>query len=414
MDIPRATRKRTARRVGVATAALAFVLLIVALTRVRPTAPSIDRSSLIIDSVRRGEVLREVRAQGNLVPEHIRWITAQASARVERLLAQSGQRVAANDVLLELSNPDVQIQTMQAQQQVRQAQIELINLRTGLQNQQLAQEAAVASTRTQYISAAQEAAAADSLLKDRFISKFDAINKQAQAREMTTRLRIEQERLALMRQAAGAQITVQRAQVAQLSAIAAYQQRRLFALQVRAPEAGVLQDLSLQLGQWVPEGTTLAKVVQPGKLKAVLRIFESQAKDIQIGQSASIDTRNGFIAGNVSRKDPAAQAGTVTIDVALDGRLPPGAVPDVAVTGTIQVEKLQNVLYTSRPSVSGNAGEIGLFKLVDGGNAAIRIPVVLGRSSVNTVEIVRGLQVGDRVIVSDMSSYDNVNRVRIK
>jgi HlyD family secretion protein len=379
-----------------------------------PASPAIERSAVLIDSVRRGDVVREVRGPGTLVPEHIRWITAQASARVERLLSESGRNVSSGEMLLELSNPDLQIQTMQAEQQVRQAQIELLNLRTNLRSQLLTQQGLVASTRTQYVSSAQEAAAADSLAKRKLMSDFEVQTKRAQRDEYTTRLRVEQERLKLMEEAMGAQIATQTSQVEQLKAIALNQQNRLRSLQVRAPEAGVLQDLVLQLGQWVPEGTTLAKVVQPGQLKAVLRIPESQAKDVTIGQKASIDTRNGFVAGHVTRKDPSAQGGSVTVDVALDGVLPNGAVPDLSIDGTIVIEKLNNVLYTGRPAFSAGSGSATLFKVAPGGKTAARVPVELGRSSVNVIEIVRGLDVGDKIIVSDMSQYANAAQVRIK
>ena len=414
MDVARAPRKKTGRNVAIGVGALVLVGITVALSRLQPAAPTVDGATILRDSVRRGDVVREMRGPGSLVPERIRWITAQTSARVERLVAVSGQSVGANEVLLEMSSPDLQIATMQAEQQVRQSQIDLLNLRTNLQSQRLTQEGTVASTNTAYINATQEAASADSLLRQRLIAQFDANNKKALAEELTTRLRIERQRLALMNQAIDSQISVQAAQVVQLQAIARNQRDRLSSLSVRSPEAGVLQDLTLQPGQWVPDGTTLAKVVQPGKLKAVLRIPESQAKDALIGQSATIDTRNGIIPGHVSRKDPSAQAGTVTIDVALDGPLPAGAVPDLSIDGTIQIERLKNVLYTGRPASGAGTGTVGLFKVVEGGTAAVRVQVVLGRSSVTTVEIVRGLQPGDIVILSDMSQFDNVDRVRIK
>jgi multidrug efflux pump subunit AcrA (membrane-fusion protein) len=358
--------------------------------------------------------VREVRGPGTLVPEQIRWITAQASARVERKSAESGERVGAGQVLLEMSNPDLQIQTMQAEQQVRQAQIELLNLKTNLRSSILTQEGVVASSRTQFVSARQEAEAADSLVKLKLISPFEMNNRKAQAEEAATRLRVEQERLELQKAAIDSQIATQSSQVVQLEAIAERQRNRLASLSVRAPENGVLQDLTLQLGQWVPEGTTLAKVVQPGKLKAVLRIPESQAKDVVLGQRASVDTRNGIVQGKVIRKDPSAIQGTVTIDVSLEGALPPGAVPDLSVDGTIQIERLNNVLYTGRPAFGAASGRVGLFKLVDGGSAAVRVPVELGRTSVNTVEILNGLSIGDQVILSDMTQYANTERVRIK
>jgi HlyD family secretion protein len=414
VDIVRTPPRKTRRNVLIGIGVTALVAVTAWTLTLDPAAQSIERSAVLIDSVRRGDVVREVRGPGTLVPEHIRFITAQASARVERLISESGKSVSAGEMLLELSNPDLRIQTMQAEQQVRQAQIELLNLRTTLKSQMLTQQGTVAATRTQYVSATQEAAAADSLARLKLLSGFELANRKAQAEEFTTRLRVEQERLKLMEQAIDSQIATQASQVEQLKAIAENQRERLGSLQVRAPDAGVLQDLTLQLGQWVPEGTTLAKVVQPGKLKAVLRIPESQAKDVVIGQKASIDTRNGLVAGHVGRKDPSAQGGSVTVDVYLDGPLPSGAVPDLSVDGTIIIEKLTNVLYSGRPSFSAGSGMASVFRLIDGGKSAERVPVELGRSSVNVIEIIRGLEIGDKIIVSDMSQYANVARVRIK
>ena len=414
MDIVRTPPRRTRRNVLIAAGALGLVAITAWTLSLDPATQTVERSAVLVDSVRRGDVVREVRGPGTLVPEHTRWITAQASARVERLLAESGQQVSTGQLLLELSNPDLQIQTMQAEQQVRQAQIELLNLRTTLRSQLLTQQGVVASTRTQYVSAMQELAAADSLARQRLVSSFELQNRRAQADEYTTRLRVEQERLALMEQAIDAQVATQASQVAQLRAIAANQQARLRSLQVRAPDRGVLQDLALQLGQWVPEGTTLAKVVQPGDLKAVLRIPESQAKDVAIGQQATVDTRNGLVSGRVTRKDPSAQGGSVTVDVRLDGPLPAGAVPDLSVDGTVVIERLRNVLYSGRPAFSAGSGTASVFRLVDGGKAAVRVPVQLGKSSVNVIEILRGLEIGDKIIVSDMSQYANVDRVRIR
>jgi HlyD family secretion protein len=414
MDIARTPPKKTRRNVLIAGGVAAVVAITVWLLRLEPAAQTIERNAVLIDSVRQGNVVREVRGPGTLVPEHIRFITAQASARVERLASESGKQVKAGDVLLELSNPDLQIQTMQAEQQVRQAQIELLNIRTNLRSQLLTQRGVVASIQTQHLGAQQEAAAADSLGKRNLMSAFEVNTKKAQATEFTTRLGVERDRLKLMEEAIESQISTQASQVEQLKAIAANQRNRLQALQVRAPDAGVLQELTLQLGQWVPEGTTLAKVVQPGSLKAVLRIPESQAKDVSVGQQASIDTRNGIVAGHVSRKDPSAIGGSVTVDVTLDGALPSGAVPDLSIDGTIVIETLRNVRYTGRPAFSAGSGSVSLFRLLDGGKFAERVPVELGRSSVNVIEIIRGLDVGDKIIVSDMSTYANVARVRIK
>ncbi|HET8771120.1 MAG TPA: HlyD family efflux transporter periplasmic adaptor subunit [Gemmatimonadaceae bacterium] len=414
MDIARAPKKKTGRNVMIAAGVAAVVIVTVALSKLDPAAPTVQRAAILIDSVRRGDVVREVRGPGTLVPENIRFITAQASARVERLGAESGDVLKAGDLILALSNPDLQIQTMQAEQQVRQAQIDLLNLKTNLRSQLLTQEGTVASTRTSYVSAKQEAEAADSLMKLNLISSFEAANRRAQAEEFTTRLRIEQERLKLMEQAIDSQVSVQASQVKQLEAIAARQQARLRSLEVRAPEGGILQELTLKLGQWVPEGTTLAKVVQPGNLKAELRIPESQARDVVIGQSAVVDTRNGLARGKVSRKDPSAQGGSVIIDVAFEDSLPRGAVPDLSVDGTIEIQKLEDILYSGRPAFGSGSGTVGIFKLEPGGEYAVRVQVELGRSSVNTIEIIRGLEVGDRIILSDMTQYANVDRVRIK
>jgi multidrug efflux pump subunit AcrA (membrane-fusion protein) len=414
MDIARVAPKRRGRTLLLAGGGVALLVTTIVLMGLKPAAPTVERNGILIDSVRRGDVVREVRGQGSLVPEQIRWITAQASARVERLGAESGRTVKAGDILLELSNPDLRIQTMQAEQQVQQAQIALLNLKTTLRSQLLTQEGLVATTRTQFISAQNEGAAADSLVARRLLSTIDAANRRAQAEELTVRMRVEKERLDLMRQSIDSQLAVQASQVQQLRAIADNQQARLRSLEVRAPEGGVLQDLTLQLGQWVPEGTTLAKVVQPGKLKAVIRVPESQAKDVIVGQPALIDTRNGVVKGHVMRKDPSAQGGNVTIDVALDGALPAGAVPDLSVDGTIQVERMANVLYTGRPAGSAGAGTMGLFKLDARGDEAVRIPVSIGRVSVSAIEILDGLAPGDRLIVSDMTPFANAQRVRIR
>ena len=414
MDIVRTPPKRYARTLLVVGGGVALVVAIVFLSRLGPALPSVERAAVLVDSVRQGDVVREVRAVGTLVPEQLRFITAQASARVERVHVQAGQLVTAGQLLLELSNPDLQLQTMQAEQQVRQAESALLMLQTSLRGAVLTQQGVVATTRTQHISATQESAGADSLMRLKLVATFEASNRRAAADEMTTRLRVEQERLALLRGSIDEQVAMQVSQVTQLRAIAANQRTRLTALLVRAPESGVLQDLTLQLGQWVPEGTTLAKVVQPERLKAVLRIPESQAKDVQLNQIAGIDTRNGVVRGHVMRKDPSAQQGSVTIDVALDGALPVGAVPDLSVDGTIQIERMTNVRYTGRPATAVPGSQTTLFRLTADGREAERVAVRLGRTSSSTVEILGGLNAGDRVIVSDMSAYLAAARVRLK
>ena len=393
---------------------LLVIVVTVALAKLKPAAPTVEAATMYMDSVRRGDMVRDVRGPGSLVPEHITWISAQANARVDKLIAESGQSVKTGEVLLELSNPDVQVTALTAEQSLSSAEAALVNLTTTLHTANLSQEGTVASTNTAYVNATQDAMAADTLLAKKLISPFEYNSKKALAAELTSRLRIEKERLVLMKQTVDSQIDVQRMQVRRLKDIAKFQEDILASLAVRSPDTGVLQDLTLQPGQWVTSGTPLAKVVEPGNLKAQLRIPETQAKDVQIGQKASIDTRNGIIPGHVSRKDPSSVAGTVLVDVALDGPLPAGAVPDLSVDGTIVIEQLKNVLFTGRPASGAGTGPVGIFKVVEGGSAAIRVQVLLGRSSVNLVEIVRGLNVGDKVILSDMSQWDNVERVRLK
>jgi HlyD family secretion protein len=414
VDIARTPVKNRRRlwQAGIGVGAIIVITLI--LSSLSPAAPSIEGGTPWVDSVRRGEMVREMRGPGTLVPEHIRYITALASARVERILSVPGAIVQPGTQLLELSNPDVQIQALQAEQQLTEAQAQLVSLRTNLQNQRLTQEGLVATTRTDFEKAKREAMGADTLVAHGLMARNDAALAKDRADELATRYRVEQERLDLMTSTIDSQVAVQASQIQRLRAIALFQQSRVRSLQVRAGDAGIVTDLSLQPGQWVTEGTILAKVVQPGKLKAVLQIPETQAKDVTIGQPAAIDTRNGIIHGHVSRTDANATNGTVTVDVALDGPLPAGARPDLSVDGTIEVERLRNVLYTGRPAYGQPNSTIGMFKVTEGGHYAVRVQVQVGRTSVNAIEIIRGLDKGDLVILSDMSQYDNVDRVKIK
>jgi len=413
VDIPRvAPDKRKKRLLQAGVGGGAILLLTLLLASLSPAAPTVDAPWT--DSVRRGTMVRDVRGPGTLVPERIRLIPALTSARVERILALPGQTVAANTVLLELSNPDVQIQALQAEEQLTAAQAALVSLRVTLRNQQLTQEGVVATTRTEYEDARRQAMVADSLVAHNLIAVNEAALAKDKAAELETRYRVEQQRLQLMTATVDSQVAVQASQVERLRAITAFQRNRVRSLEVRAGEAGQLSELSLQQGQWVTEGTILAKVVQPGKLKAVLHIPETQASGLSIGQPASVDTHNGVVSGHVTRIDPAALEGTVTVEIALDGALPAGARPDISVDGTITIDRLENVLYVGRPAYGQPNSPIGMFKLVEGGKYAVRVPVRLGRASVNTIEIVQGLQAGDVVILSDMTRYDNVDRVRVK
>jgi HlyD family secretion protein len=413
LDIARQPLRNRGRLVRGGIAAAALVVIFLAVASLKPSVPSVARQTLWVDSVRRGEMVREVRGPGTLVPEHVRFITAVSAGRVDRVLAQPGQIVQPQTVLLDLSNPDVQIQSLQAEQQLTAAEAQLLTLRTSLNAERLTQEGAVASSRTAYADARRQATAADSLVRQNLVARNDAALAKDRAAEAETRYRVEQERLALMTQTLDSKIVVQRSQVDRLRAIAAFQQNVVRSLEVRAGDSGVVSDLTLQLGQWVLAGTVLAKVVQPGRLKAVLQIPETQAKDVAIGQKVAIDIRNGIIPGHVARIDPNAINGSVAVDVALDGPLPAGARPDLSVDGTIEIEQLRNVVFTGRPANGQSNSTIAMFKLTRDGKYADRVQVQVGRTSVSTIEIRRGLSVGDSVVLSDMSQWDNAERVKV-
>ena len=412
MDIPRAPLPNRRRFMQGGVAVAAVVLVTVLVLNLSPAAPAVDRASLWVDSVRRGEMVSDVRGPGTLVSEHIRFITAVAGGRVDRVLVEPGQHVRAETVLLELSNPDVQIQALQAEQALTAAQAQLVSLRTNLETQQLSQSAVVATTRTDYEDAKRHAAAADTLA-GRTITANDAALARDKAIELAARYDIEQQRLRLMRQAMDSQLAVQRSQVERLRAIAQFQQRVVRSLKVLAGDSGVVSDLTLQLGQYVVAGTVLARVVQPGKLKAVLRIPETQATDLAIGQAAAIDTRNGIIPGHVTRIDPNALNGTVAVDVTLDGT-GPGVRPDVNVDGRIEIERLEHALYTGRPAYAQPHTTIELFRVSADGQYATRVGVQVGRGSASSIEVLQGLTAGDSVILSDMTQWSKADRVRLR
>ncbi|MBI3792322.1 MAG: HlyD family efflux transporter periplasmic adaptor subunit [Gemmatimonadetes bacterium] len=400
------------------TVAVAFTGLLMGL---RPAAPTLDRGAVTVDSVRFGDMVREVRGPGTLVAEHIRWIPAVVSARVDRLVAHVGQAVTPTTVIAELSNPDVDIQAMQAQQAYNDARAQLAASELGLQRGLLEQEAEVAAANTAHVVAAHRARGADSIFARGLMAAAERDGLKATAEEAAVRFRVAQRTLELLRASIEPQIAVQTQSVERLRQIAAFRESLKAAMVLRAGDAGTLQELSagaggplLEPGQWVNAGMALAKVVQPGRLKAVVRIPETQAKDLAIGLGATVDTRNGVVSGHVSRIDPASSGGTVTVDIALDGPLPAGARPDLGVDGVIQVQKLPAVLYTGRPATGADGAVVGLFRLDEDGHTAQRVPVRLGVSSVNAVQVLAGLKAGDRVILSDMSQWDNTDRVRIR
>ncbi len=413
MDIVRKKQPKTKRRVLIGVGVTAVLIVgTLALRSLEPAAPRIDRNTVWVDSVRRGLFEINVRGPGTLVPEQIRWITAVTSGRVEQRLLDPGQEVTPETVILELTNPDVQLEALEAQRQLAAVEASLISLETALETQRLNQIGVVATTKAQYQEAMRNAAAADTLVKRNLMSEFEAQGAWDKSEEMESRYNVEKDRLDLYTRTIDAQLRLQQQQVERLRAVYEFQRDRVASMKVRAGAHGVLRELPFELGQWAQSGQTLAVVVEPGRLKAVLRIPETQAQDIVIGQAATIDTRNGLIEGQVMRIDPAVQQGTVTVYVRLTSELPRGARPDLSVDGTIQIERVSDVLYVSRPAYGQANSSVGMFKLLDNGDA-IRVNVRLGRSSVSTIEVVDGLAEGDSVIVSDMSRWDGFDRVRV-
>ncbi|HET7585338.1 MAG TPA: HlyD family efflux transporter periplasmic adaptor subunit [Gemmatimonadaceae bacterium] len=401
MDIARAPKPKRRKYFYAGGAVVAIALITMALTRLEPAPPSVDAATLLIDSVRRGEMVLQVRGPGTLVPEHIRLITAVTAGRVEQLdPSLVGSRVSPSTKILTLSNPDVQLQALQAQSQLTTAEANLVTLKTNLQSQRL-------SLQQQYAQAQRDAEMKKALGEKKLASEIEVQN----AADLAASLK---QQLASLEESMDPQVQLAEANVQRLRDILKFNQDRIASMNVVAGDSGVLQQMDLQLGEWVNPGQQLATVAQPGKLKAVLRIPETQAKDIAIGQTASIDTRNGIIQGHVSRMDPASVNGTVGIDVSLDGELPKGARPDLSVDGTIEIERLENVLYVGRPAYGQAESTVGLFKLDPDGKTATRVNVKLGRSSVTTIVVEQGLNVGDRVILSDMSQWDDNDRVRLK
>ena len=359
-------------------------------------------------------MLRQVRGTGTLVPEQVQWIPAATDGRVEKIFVLAGALVKSDTILLQLSNPELELASRDAELQLKAAQAELASERVRLESQRMDQEAAAAGVKADFIEAQLRAEADETLAKEGLVADFTLKISKAKAEELALRYEIEKKRVEINKESVIAQMDVQRAKVDQLRALYQLKHNQLEALSVRSGADGVLQQLPLQVGQRVTPGTTLAKVAQPEHLKAELKIAETQAKDIQIGQVASVDTRNGIIPGHVMRVDPASQNGTVTVDVRLEGALPKGARPDLTVDGTVELERMQDVLYVGRPASGQENGTVGLFRLEQDGSDASRVTVKLGRSSVNTIEILEGLKPGDQVVLSDMSAWDAYDHIRLK
>ena len=417
MDIPRKVdlRKRRLRRIGLTVAVVAGILATtLGLSRLKPAAPEVDRSTVWIDTVKRGAMDIQVRGLGKLVPEKILWIPAPVEGRVEQETLLPGMAVKPQTVLLVLTNPQIEQAALDAQWQLKAGEADYNSLKSQLSSQLLDQRAAAATAKSDDLQAKLQAESDAQLARQGLGPKINAELSRAKAEATATRADIADQQVKVLADSIQAQLAAQKAKIEQLRALSNLKQSQLDSLTVQAGAEGVLQELPVEVGQQVTAGTTLAKVAQPNHLKAQLQIAETQAKDIQLGQQAEIDTHNGVIPGHVIRIDPAVQDGTRTVDVKLDGTLPAGAVPDLSVDGTVEIEHLSDVVYVGRPAFGQSDSTVSLFKLVDGSKQAVRLKVKLGLASVNTVQILTGLDVGDQVILSDMSRWDSFDRIRLE
>ena len=417
MDISRpdlARKKKLRQALYAVTAVLAVAVITLGVSRLEPAAPRVDRDTLYLDTVQRGPMVRQVRGTGTLVPEQIRWIPATTDGTVERIVIRPGALVAPATVILELSNPELEQSTLEARLNLEAAKARYSNRQVEVERELLNQRATLATTDAQLKTARLQADADGQLFAQGLVSSLQLQQSQSAEQEFDTRYALEQERLQMAADTVAAQLAVEQAEVDRLRTLYELRQQQVADLHVRAGMPGVLQQVPLDEGQRITTGANLARVGDPAVLKAELRIAETQAKDIQIGQSSAIDTRNGIIPGHVTRIDPAVENGTVTVDVALDGALPRGARPDLTVDGTIELERMDDILFVGRPVFGQEESVVSLFRVEADGTHASRMRVSLGRASVNTIEVLEGLQPGDRVVLSDMSTWDQFDRVRIE
>lgn len=412
-DLKAKKRKRQALTIAVGVVVLAVVTFLV--MRLKPAAPTVDRSVVWTDTVKRGPMVRQVRGLGTLVPREdaIRQIPAQTEATVVRILVLPGSIVKPDTVLLELADPQATQQALDAELALKGARADLSNIQVKVQSDLMAQKSAAATVNADYNQAQRQARTDKSLYGLGVISGLAYNSSQGKADELTTRNKLEEQTVDINEKAVDSQVAVQQAKVDQAQAIYDLKRQQLDALNVRAGISGVLTSLPLAVGQHVTMGTMLAQVVQPNQLKAQLKIPETQARDIQLGQPASIDTHNGIADGKVTRIDPAVVNGTVTVDAELVGTLPEGLRTDLSVDGTIDLERMKDVLYVGRPAFGNENSTITLFRLDPDGKGAVRVPVKVGRASVNAIQVIEGLHEGDTVILSDMSRYDTADRIRL-
>jgi HlyD family secretion protein len=412
---PAILKRRKVRRIGYAfVAGIAIIAVSVVLARMEPAPPTVPEDTLLRDTVKRGSLVRQERGLGTLVPEDTRWIPATTEGRVERILLRPGARVEADSVILELSSPEVEQAALNAQLALQSATAQFETFRVQYRNELLTQESQFAALQAEYKQAVMDADADEKLLKDQLVSAIQQQRSALRAASLAERLEFDKKRLASAQESIDSRLRIQQAAVDQARALMELQNNRLASLKVRPGFAGVLQQVPVEVGARIGPGTNLARVADPMRLKAELRIAETRAKDIEVGLKAEIDTRTGIIQGVVSRKDPAAVNGTIAVDVTLTGELPRGAVPDLSVDGTIQLERLDNVLYVGRPSLGQDQSTVGLFRVSRPSGVAERVQVKLGTSSVNSIVVLSGLNEGDEVILSDMSQWDAFDRVRLR
>jgi HlyD family secretion protein len=420
MDIQRpasVARQKKLRRISFAIAGVLVIGLVsVILARLEPAAPTVEKATVWVDTVKRGSMLRQVRGLGTLIPvdEARRWVPAATQGRVERIVIRPGAIVTPDTVILELTDPELQQQLSEVEQQLRAAEADFNSLQAQLNSERLSQRSVAATVGAEFEAAKLDKEVNEDLAKDGLVSKLTLKQSTVRAESLATRYKIEQDRVQVAEQNFKARLQAQQARVDQLRSLHGLRQSQVGQLRVRAGMNGVLEQVPVEVGQQIAPGANLARVADPTRLKAELRIAETQARDLTIGQLAQVDTRTGIIQGKVVRIDPSAQQGTVTVDVALEGELPRGARPDLSVDGTIEIERLDNVLYVGRPAFGQEQSTVSLFKFNPTTGEALRGQVQLGKSSVNTIEVLGGLNEGDQVILSDMSAWDGSDRIRLR
>ena len=418
MDIKRPAKSKIKKRIrSVALIVIGLVAvggITVGLTKLKPASPTLDRSTAVIDTVKRGQMLVTVRGNGTLVPQLTRWVPAPAEGRLERILVEPGVEVTSDTVIFELTNPQMEQQAIDADFQMKAAQADQENLKVRLESDGMTQQAAIATINSEYSQAKMQLETDEVLGKQGLVPMILLKVARVRVQDLANRLKVEQQRLAISSRAIKAQMNAQQARIQQLRALAELKKSQVDALKVRAGTNGVLQQVSVQVGQQVTPGFNMARVADPASLKAELRVAETQITGVKLGQPVEVDTRNGIIQARVSRIDPAAREGTFTIDAELIGPLPASARPDLSVDGTIELARLDNVLNVGRPAFGQGQQTVGMFKLSPDGQEATRVQVALGKTSVSTVEIVSGLREGDQVILSDTSAWDNYNEIRVR